>query len=106
MRTCHFTMDKKQKRTFYLTIVRSTFEHCSIIWHPKSPNQIAKFEAIQKRTIKWIHGRKFYHYKDSEFFDKQKELNILPMKFKFFLKNKTISMRTTKIKLNQVLGIS
>ena len=25
MRTCHFTMDKKQKITFYLTIVRSTF---------------------------------------------------------------------------------
>ena len=85
MRTCHFTMDKKQKRTFYLTIVRSTFEHCSIIWHPKSPNQIAKFEAIQKRAIKWIYGRKFDHYKDNEFFDKQKELDILPIKFKFFL---------------------
>ena len=85
MRTCHFTKDKKQKRTFYLTIVRSTFEHCSIIWHPKSPNQIAKFEAIQKRAIKWIYGRKFDHYKDNEFFDKQKELDILPIKFKFFL---------------------
>ena len=85
MRTCHFTMDKKQKRTFYLTIVRSTFEHCSIIWHPKSPNQITKFEAIQKRAIKWIYGRKFDHYKDNEFFDKQKELDILPIKFKFFL---------------------
>ena len=85
MRTCHFTMDKNQKRTFYLTIVRSTFEHCSIIWHPKSPNQIAKFEAIQKGAIKWIHGRKFDHYKDNEFFDKQKELDILPIKFKLFL---------------------
>ena len=52
---------------------------------PKSPNQIAKFEAIQKRAIKWIHGRKFDHYKDNEFFDKQKELDILPIKFKFFL---------------------
>ena len=74
-------MDKKQKRTFYLTIVRSTFEHCSIIWHPKSPNQNDKFEAIQKRLIKWIHGRKFDHYKDNEFFDQQKELDILPIKF-------------------------
>ena len=57
MRTCHFTMNKKQKRTFYLTIVRSIFEHCSIIWRPKSTNQIASFDAIQKKAIKWINGR-------------------------------------------------
>ena len=85
MRTCHFTMNKKQKRTFYLTIVRSIFEHCSIIWRPKSTNQIASFDAIQKKAIKWINGRRFDHYSDLEYFNKQKELNILPMKFKFVL---------------------
>ena len=31
MRTCHFTTNKRQKRSFYLTIVKSLFEHCSVI---------------------------------------------------------------------------
>ena len=51
-RTCHFTIDKKQKRTFYLTIVRSLFEHCSALWSPQYPSHIRKFEAIQRRAIK------------------------------------------------------
>ena len=40
MRTCPFIMNKKQKITFYLTILRSILEHCSImiIWRPKSTN--------------------------------------------------------------------
>ena len=83
MRTCHFTMNKKQKRTFYLTIVRSIFEHCSIIWRPQSTNQIASFDAIQKKAIKWINVRRFDHYSDLEYLNKQKELNILPMNFKY-----------------------
>ena len=85
MRTCHFTIDKRQKKTFYLTIVRSIFEHCSIIWRPKSDNQIAKFDVIQKRAVKWINGQCFEHYRDLEYFNKQKELNILPIKMKFYL---------------------
>ena len=62
MRTCYFTMNKKQKRTFYLTIVRSIFELFSIIWRPTSTNQIASFDAIQKKAIKWINGRRLDHY--------------------------------------------
>ena len=85
MRTCHFTMNRKQKRTFYLTIVRSMFEHCSVIWHPISLNQLSKFEVIQKRAIKWILGQNFDHYSDQEFSEKQKELEILPIKYKFML---------------------
>ena len=76
MHTCHFTI---KKGTFYLTIVRSIFEHCSIIWRPekaKSTNQIGSFGAIQKKAIKWIDGRRFNHYSDIEYFNKQKELNI------------------------------
>ena len=34
IRTCHFTCNRRQKRTFYLAIVRSMFEHCSVIWSP------------------------------------------------------------------------
>ena len=83
MRTCHFTTNKKQKRSFYLAIVRSNFEHCSVIWRPTSSNQILKFEAIQKRAVKWILGQKFDHYSEIEYFEKQKQLDILPIKLKF-----------------------
>ena len=77
MRICHFTMDRKQKRTFYLTLVRSIFEHCSIIWHPISSNQTYNFEAVQKRAIKWIDGRMYDHYSDHQYLEKLKDLNIL-----------------------------
>ena len=83
MRTCHFTINVKQKRAFYLSVIRSLFEHCSFIWRPLSTNQISKFDVIQKRAVKWINGRIFDHYSDEEFYEKQKELNILPIKFKF-----------------------
>ena len=83
MRTCLFTINVKQKRAFYLSVIRSLFEHFSFIWRPLSPNQISKFDVIQKRAVKWINGRIFDHYSDEEFYEKQKELNILPIKFKF-----------------------
>ena len=85
MRTCHFTIDKRQKRAFYLTVVRSIYEHCCFIWHPQSTNQISKFDAIQKRAIKWIDGRRFDHYSNFVYREKQKEYNILPIKLKFYL---------------------
>ena len=83
MRTCHFTMDKRQKRSFYLTIVRSIFEHCSVIWCPQDAKHLSKFEAIQKRAIKWINGERFHSYSEIMFYEKQKELKILPIRFKF-----------------------
>ena len=33
-RTCHFVINSTRKRTLYLAMVRSQFEHCSIIWRP------------------------------------------------------------------------
>ena len=83
MRTCHFTTDKRQKRSFYLALVRSIFEHCSVIWSPQASSHIAKFDAIQKRAVKWINGEQFDSYSNELFYEKQKELNILPMKLKF-----------------------
>ena len=74
MRTCHFTSNKRQKRAFYLTIVRSIFEHDSIIWSPQASTYLNKFENIQKRAIKWINGEYFVSYNDFEFFEKQKDL--------------------------------
>ena len=77
MRTCHFTSNKKQKRAFYLTVVRSMFEHSSVIWHPVSKNKLYKFESIQKKAVKWINGQPFDHYSDIEYADKLKEVGIL-----------------------------
>ena len=82
-RTCHFTTNKRQKRSFYLSLVRSMFEHCSVIWSPQRATDINKFVAIQKRAIKWINGEQFVSYSDGELFVKEQELDILPVKLKF-----------------------
>ena len=84
-RTCHFTVNMRQKRAFYLTIVRSVFEHCCVVWRPVSPAQILKFEAIQKRAIKWMNGQDFEHYSDEEYANYLNEINILPLHVKFDL---------------------
>ena len=83
IRTCHFTTNKRQKRAFYLAVIRSIFEHCSIIWYPYGCTQLSKFDNIQRRAIKWINGEQFTSYGDNMFFEKQKELNILPIRLKF-----------------------
>ena len=47
-RTLHFIKCPKQKRNFYLAIVRSQFEHCVQIWRPNNDTYIAKLERIQR----------------------------------------------------------
>ena len=84
-RTCHFTVNRRQKRSFYLAIVRSIFEHCSVIWAPQHQYLIEKFSVIQKRAVKWIFGEQFASYSDEVLVEKQRELNILPIKLKFIL---------------------
>ena len=83
IRTCHFTCNRRQKRTFYLAIVRSMFEHCSVIWSPLNSSQLLKFDCIQKRAIKWIHNEQFVSYSTDVFHAKQKELRILLIRLKF-----------------------
>ena len=58
-RSCNFVMDRSRKRCLYLAMVRSQFEHCSIIWRPKLQYQIDKFEKLQKSAIKWILNEDF-----------------------------------------------
>ena len=53
-RTINFTKNKNHRRTMYLSIIRSQFEHASPLWNPVTQTQITKFEAVQKRCIKWI----------------------------------------------------
>lgn len=82
-RTCHFSNDKRQKRAFYLAMVRSIFEHCSPVWSPQYATHILKCEIVQKRAIKWINGENFASYSNEKYHEELKNLNILPMKLKF-----------------------
>ncbi len=82
-RTCHFTADIRQKRSFYLALIRSIFEHCSVVWSPQYASHLSKFEAIQRRAIKWINGEPFASYSDEKYADELKKLKILPLKLKF-----------------------
>ena len=61
-RTCHFIIDTRKRRSLYLSLVRSQFEHCNIIWRPYTETEILTFEKLQKKAIKWIFGEQNLHY--------------------------------------------
>ena len=82
-RSLHFIVDQRQKRAFYLALVRSIFEHCSVIWRPTTLRLIHKVESIQRRGVKWILGEQDHHYNDFEYLKRLKELDLMPMNFKF-----------------------
>ena len=82
-RTCHFVKNSHKRRTLYLTLVRSLFEHGSVIWAPQFVTIVNKFESLQKKCIKWIRTEQFISYSTSEYIDALKELDILPMQQKF-----------------------
>ena len=53
-RSCHYIIDPRKRRSLYLSLVRSQFEHCSSIWRPITETEIFNFEKLQKKAIKWI----------------------------------------------------
>ena len=84
-RTCHFVTNSQMKRTLYLTLVRSQFEHCPIIWKPSAFTSIEKLESIQKRSFKWILDDESVSYSSNEYLYHThcKQLNILPIRHRF-----------------------
>ena len=84
-RNCSITLCPKSRKTLYLTLVRSLFEHCSQVWRPMKSTHILKFENTQKRAVKWILNENYHHYSKSEYSTKLKELDILPVDLKFEL---------------------
>ena len=84
-RTCHFVFDRGKKRMLYLTLVRSNFEHCSTIWRPVNIVDLSKFEALQKRAIRWINSEEAYRYSDEIYAIRCREANILPLQLHFEL---------------------
>ena len=85
-RTCHFVTNPNRKRTLYLTLVRSIFEHCSPVWRPVGSINIDKFERLQKNVVKWVLSEEHSSYSNVDvYYGKCKTLNILPMNMKFDL---------------------
>ena len=85
-RTCHFVTNYNCKRTLYLTLVRSLFEHCVTVWRPTETANIDKFERLQKNAVKWILNEEHASYSTVDiYYRKCRELNILPMNMRFDL---------------------
>ena len=78
-RNCNFVIDENRRRVLYLTLVRSQFEHCSVIWRPVTKTLINKFESLQKRAIKWILREEYMSYSSEMYILKCKQLNIMPI---------------------------
>ena len=70
----------QKKRSIYLAIVRSQFEHCSTIWRPGTITSKDKLESIQRKGVKWIKnkvGLSRTHTSKSDYYKWCKELNLL-----------------------------
>ena len=48
-RTCHFISDTRKRRSLYLSLVRSNFEHASIIWRPILKQQLMNLNNYRKK---------------------------------------------------------
>ena len=88
-RTCYFISNVSKKRSIYLALVRSQFEHCSPVWRPGNITSIMKIESIQKKAVKWILGKPIYNYSISsfEYFTICKELKLLSLELRFEFKD-------------------
>ena len=84
-RICHFVYDRGKKRSLYLALVRSYFEHRSCIWRPVNSTDITKFESLQRRAMKWINNEEECSYSDEFYEFRCKQTDILPFKLHFDL---------------------
>ncbi len=82
-RNCHFVLDANRRRVLYLTLVRSQFEHCSVIWRPLIKSLVMKLEGLQKRAIKWILREECIGYSSVTYIRKCRQLNIMPIADRF-----------------------
>ena len=83
-RTTYFVKNIHQRRVLYLTLVRSLLEHCSPVWAPQSVGMLDRFEAAQKRAVKWIYGVSHLTSWSNEVYSNNLlTLNILPIYLHF-----------------------
>ena len=50
-RTCNFITDVNKRRSLYISLVRSQFEHCSIIWQPHNETEISGLKKFRKKQL-------------------------------------------------------
>lgn len=74
-------------------MVRSQFEHCSVIWRPHNETSLNKIENVQKRAIKWILSDQYVDYNDHDYLQRLYMLELLPMNEKFILTDLSIFHR-------------
>ncbi len=85
-RTCSFVHDTRRRRALYIALIRSQFEHCSPIWRPTNKTAIDRFEAFQKKCIKWVISEENVNYISfGDYLKKCKQLNLLPLAMHFDL---------------------
>ena len=82
-RTCHFMKDTRKRLVFYKTMVRSLFQHCAEIWRPSTKTALDKFEAVQKRAVKWIFKEDWEKYTQDLYRSKLYQLELLPIDHRF-----------------------
>ena len=82
-RNCEIIKGERERRTLYLSLIRSNFEHCPQVWRPISNNAIKNFEKLQKRAVKWINKESHMSYDPSVYVEKLRKLELFPMSIKF-----------------------
>ena len=69
-RTCDCTNNSKQRKILYLSLVISQLNYNSVVWRPFDQKSLSKFEALQKRAVKWMLFEGFQHYNEGEYLDR------------------------------------
>ena len=93
-RTCHSIIDARKKRSLYLSLVRSNFEHGSITWRPLNETEMNDFEELIKKTMKWIRKEENMHYDDETYIKKFCQSDLAPMKIFFDMNDLTFFHKT------------
>ena len=92
-RSCHFVDSIPQKRVLYLSLVKSQFEHCCVIWRSYNLGLLNKLEKVQERAIKWILSEQYVDYNEADYLERQYMLDLLPINEKFTLTDLSIFHR-------------
>ena len=79
-RNAYFVTDSKKRRLLAISLVRSQFEHCSVISRPTTITMTNKLEGTQKAYIKWIlHEENLSYAHWPTYLSKCRQVNLLPL---------------------------
>ena len=80
------------KKKLYLSLVRSQFIFCSIIWRPHLIKDIKTIEQLQRRATKFI-----LNDYESDYYDRLLKLNLLPIMYTFELADIIFAIKSLKV---------